>query len=319
MTDFPKIRGISRMTYARTSPGWFARYTREGVTFSKHFSDKEFGSAEASLQAAKDWHTKARELFPPMDRREYANLQKGHNKSGIVGVYRTTGVTKGHRYAYWVGSWTPWKGKKGMKSFAVGKYGEEGAKQMAIAARDEALRKLEAEWPEEYWEYRRRLDGQALQQSGNPSDKRSDIFGFEGELSYRSHIARERDSRLRDAKLDQFIEQNGRLFCEICKFDFEATYNELGKEIIEIHHTFPVGKMEENHKTRIEDLMCVCANCHLVLHNGDPYINLQKLMFLFDSKKIKRTMRSTERLPASCSVLVPLRSTGTDHATASRR
>jgi hypothetical protein len=160
MADFPKIRGISRMAYEKTSPGWFARYTREAVTFSKHFADKDFGSPEASLQAAKEWHKRARELFPPMNRREYASLRKGNNKSGIVGVYRTTSVVKGHRYAFWVGSWTPWKGKKGMKSFAVGKYGEDGAKQLAIAARDEALRQMESEWPEQYWEYRRKLDGQ---------------------------------------------------------------------------------------------------------------------------------------------------------------
>ena len=293
MLRFPKFRGISRMKYEKTSPGWFARYTREGVTFAKHFADKDFDSADASLQAAKAWHQRARELLPPMSRREYSNQRKSNNKSGIVGVYRTTSVTKGHRYAFWVASWSPWKKKKGMQSFAVGRYGEEGAKQMAIAARDEAIKQLQDEWPDDYWEYRRRLDGTA-----SPSTRQSgtlDIYAFEGVQTHRTHLARERDRDLRSAKIDSFLEVHGKLFCEICGFDFELVYGEIGRDIIEIHHTFPVSEMEENHKTHLNDLLCVCANCHLVLHNGDPYVNLQKLKFIFDAKKkIKRTDQSTE-------------------------
>jgi hypothetical protein len=124
-----------------------------------------------------------------------------------------------------------------------------------------------------------------------------DIYGFEGDISHKTHLARERDRSLRDAKLEQFMELHGHLYCEICNFDFENTYGDLGRGIIEIHHTLPVAQMEESHKTRIDDLMCVCANCHLVLHNGDSYINLQKLRFLFDSGKPKRTKRSTQPSP----------------------
>src|ERR1035441_8835738 len=144
MTDHSKIRGLSRMDYQSVTPGWFARYTREGVTFRKQFADADYGSQEASLEAAKRWHEEARRLLPPFNRREYSEIRKGNNRSGTTGVYRTTAVVRGRRYAIWVGSWTPAKGEKGMKRFAVTKYGEEGAKLRAIEAREAALKRLES-------------------------------------------------------------------------------------------------------------------------------------------------------------------------------
>jgi len=180
-----------------------------------------------------------------------------------------------------------------MQGFSVGKYGEEGAKQMAIAARDEAIKQLQEQWPDDYWEYRRRLDGEAPSALGQP--RTLDIYAFEGEQVHRTHLARERDRDLRAAKISSFIDAHGKLFCEICDFDFELIYGEIGRDIIEIHHMFPVSQMEENHKTRLNDLLCVCANCHLVLHSGDSYVNFQKLRFIFDArKKTKRTDQSTE-------------------------
>ena len=36
---------------------------------------------------------------------------------------------------------------------------------------------------------------------------------------------------------------------------------------IEVHHKIPLGELGKRRKTRLEDLMCVCANCHRVLHH----------------------------------------------------
>jgi len=62
------------------------------------------------------------------------------------------------------------------------------------------------------------------------------------------------------------IEARGYL-CEICKFDFEAKYGEIGKEFIHVHHITPIHSIGENYKIDyVKDLMPVCPNCHAMLH-----------------------------------------------------
>ena len=260
MKNWPKIRGISRLEYSSVPPGWRARYTRDGVTFSEDFADSKFDTPEAALEAAKRWHEQARTLLPPLDRREYAQLKRVTNKSGYVGVYRAPSERKGHTYWSWVATWTPLKGPKRFKRFAVIKYGEEGAKKLATEARAEAIASMEAEWPEEYWDYRRNLDADGTESSSDEHSPWEDLRGSEGDTTRREHLARERDRSLRNAKIEQFLEEHGRVFCEVCDFCFEREYGVLGRGQIEIHHTLPVAQMEEGHKTRLKDLICICAN-----------------------------------------------------------
>lgn len=54
--------------------------------------------------------------------------------------------------------------------------------------------------------------------------------------------------------------------CAICGFDYEKTYGEIGKDYIEVHHKKPAyDKAPLNPE---EDLVCVCSNCHKMLHRG---------------------------------------------------
>lgn len=48
-----KIKNITRYTYARTAfQGWRLSICRNCRQFTKYFSDRQFGSEEAALQAA---------------------------------------------------------------------------------------------------------------------------------------------------------------------------------------------------------------------------------------------------------------------------
>lgn len=59
----------------------------------------------------------------------------------------------------------------------------------------------------------------------------------------------------------------GRLACEHCATDWYATYpHAIAEAIFDIHHTIPLKDMGEDHETRIEDLLCLCANCHRAEH-----------------------------------------------------
>lgn len=55
--------------------------------------------------------------------------------------------------------------------------------------------------------------------------------------------------------------------CAVCGFDFEKIYGELGKKFIEVHHMKPLYSLEEEVEVDPEtDLVCVCSNCHRMLH-----------------------------------------------------
>ncbi len=48
-----KIRNITRYTYERTAfQGWRLSICRNGHQFTRYFSDRQYGSEEAALQAA---------------------------------------------------------------------------------------------------------------------------------------------------------------------------------------------------------------------------------------------------------------------------
>ena len=59
----------------------------------------------------------------------------------------------------------------------------------------------------------------------------------------------------------------------ICGFDYEKVYGELGRGYIEVHHIKPLASQEEEVRVNPEtDLICVCANCHRMLHRYRNYI-----------------------------------------------
>lgn len=99
----------------------------------------------------------------------------------------------------------------------------------------------------------------------------------EGKKVQRMHFGRERSVKLvRDAKR-AFKERNGRLFCEVCAFDFAHTYGPAGSGFIEAHHIKAVSKLGSKAKSKMSDLAMVCANCHRMLHRQRPWKTPQQL------------------------------------------
>jgi 5-methylcytosine-specific restriction protein A len=93
---------------------------------------------------------------------------------------------------------------------------------------------------------------------------------IEGNPKIVTHLKRERQAGLAKEKRKHFIEHNGRLFCERCKMDPVSIYGvDAGEACIEVHHhRIRVADMGEANETRLEDLKCLCANCHRVLHRA---------------------------------------------------
>jgi len=66
--------------------------------------------------------------------------------------------------------------------------------------------------------------------------------------------------------------------CFVCKFNFEKTYGELGKNFIHVHHLKPLSTIKEEYKINpIEDLCPVCPNCHAMLHKRNPPYSIDEL------------------------------------------
>jgi 5-methylcytosine-specific restriction enzyme A len=102
----------------------------------------------------------------------------------------------------------------------------------------------------------------------------------EGRLLTRKHVTRERNRKLVKSKLKQVMKKLGRLACEVCDFDFADRYGKRGKGFVECHHTKPVATLAAGHKTHIDDLVLVCANCHRMIHRNRPWLSINQLKAL---------------------------------------
>ena len=111
-------------------------------------------------------------------------------------------------------------------------------------------------------------------------DYADDSEFLEGGEVERKHRARERNQALIKRAKDEFKQKYGRLYCQICRFDFSLKYGEIGNDFIEAHHTVPVSSGEI--KTKVKDIAMVCSNCHRMLHRKRPWLKMKQLKKLID-------------------------------------
>jgi len=99
----------------------------------------------------------------------------------------------------------------------------------------------------------------------------------------RKHLVRERSPELARA-----CKRRDGFRCQVCKMTFVEVYGkELGSGFAEAHHLLPLSRKRANEKTRLKDLVTVCANCHRMLHlmRGREH----------DLEELKRAMKKQRR------------------------
>ena len=109
-------------------------------------------------------------------------------------------------------------------------------------------------------------------------EKESAEENFEGETEGHRHyvlssrIERSARNRIEAIKLHGYK-------CQVCGFDFESTYGELGRNYIEVHHVNPLAEQDGEHVVNPEtDLVCLCANCHRMIHrNRNEVLSVDEL------------------------------------------
>lgn len=107
----------------------------------------------------------------------------------------------------------------------------------------------------------------------------------EGEKRLAIHIRRERNYKIISAAKELFKKKHhGRIYCEICGFDFYDMYGKHGEGFIEGHHKKPISQMNIHDTTAIDDIVMVCSNCHSMLHRK-PFLSVEDLKSLLLFRK----------------------------------
>jgi 5-methylcytosine-specific restriction enzyme A len=104
----------------------------------------------------------------------------------------------------------------------------------------------------------------------------------EGRVVQRLVNLRERDPKLRNAKIRQARKVTGAIACEVCGFDFEKVYGELGEGFIHVHHRVPLHFSGET-KSTLDDLVLVCVNCHQMIHRRPSWMSPEELKAVIDA------------------------------------
>jgi 5-methylcytosine-specific restriction enzyme A len=110
---------------------------------------------------------------------------------------------------------------------------------------------------------------------------------MEGRYLLRFHRVRERSSKLRDKKIRSVLARGGQLICEVCQFNFEEFYGNLGKGFIECHHVEPLHESGERSRT-IHELALLCSNCHHMIHRKPPWPTPSQLRGIIRTQSSER-------------------------------
>ncbi|MGG9960205.1 HNH endonuclease [Ferruginibacter sp. SUN106] len=108
---------------------------------------------------------------------------------------------------------------------------------------------------------------------------------IEGQVLYKLHKVRERDSRIIQSKKNHVLSLVGFLSCEICAFDFHKFYGEAGRGFIECHHKTPLAGFKASTRTTLEDLALVCSNCHRIIHRSIDVYNIDTMKAFVENNK----------------------------------
>ena len=85
------------------------------------------------------------------------------------------------------------------------------------------------------------------------------LWGLEGIAREASYL-----QRLRDQKLVQERKRRDKFTCQTCGYRKELSD---GRFVIDVHHLNPLGGAADLLITSIEDLICLCPNCHRIAHS----------------------------------------------------
>jgi 5-methylcytosine-specific restriction enzyme A len=110
---------------------------------------------------------------------------------------------------------------------------------------------------------------------GDENDGIKGIISIEESHKKKVHYVMERPSLSQIKKIKKKLGY----ICEVCDFDFEEMYGEVGKEYIEAHHLKPISELKigESRSITQHDFSVLCSNCHRMIHKLKDSSDLKAL------------------------------------------
>jgi hypothetical protein len=78
--------------------------------------------------------------------------------------------------------------------------------------------------------------------------------------------------------------------CQVCSFNYEIVYGELGHNYIEAHHLTPLSELPLNQSIKLsakDDFAVLCSNCHSMMHRERPIPSVAELREIVREMKMK--------------------------------
>ena len=142
---YPPNYGITRIDQPhKKNHGYYVRIRHRGTCHSKFFSDRSNGGKREALRLARDHRDSLLAKLPgkvPVAKRKRVPQCAEPGITHVRSKQRDT-VGKVKHYDYWQASWMDENGKRRTAKFAISRYGDDRAQQMAIKARRKALQEV---------------------------------------------------------------------------------------------------------------------------------------------------------------------------------
>lgn len=88
-------------------------------------------------------------------------------------------------------------------------------------------------------------------------------------------LRKEASFRNRNRALISAKKEYSDYLCEICGFNFEGTYGNIGHKYIIAHHLRLISSGRT--RTTFDDIVLICANCHSMVHRQNPPFTINQL------------------------------------------
>jgi 5-methylcytosine-specific restriction protein A len=103
-----------------------------------------------------------------------------------------------------------------------------------------------------------------------------DVIYLEGKATKILLNRYERDIKARIKCINHFG-----ITCQVCEFNFEEKFGEIGKDFIHVHHLKEISSIAAEYEVNpIKDLIPVCPNCHAMLHKRNPAFSIEELKMI---------------------------------------
>jgi hypothetical protein len=142
-----RLRNIRRIDdETRRTHGWLTQVQRNNQITTKMFSDGVYGDKHKSMQAALAYRDQVLAEARPIEHQLWIrSVLRRNNSSGIPGVARYDKIANprtGRREIFWLAFWVDENGVNRKRKFSIFRYGEDKAKQLAVAERERQLQRV---------------------------------------------------------------------------------------------------------------------------------------------------------------------------------